>query len=252
MKQTIPVALLVAAAIVTIAAMKLRHEPGAELAQYRPPVPPPRTSSAPPVIPEPPALPDGADSLSPVRFTVTTTWTDARGQRRTVQHVTRSVDRVHLLMEGTRKEWLFERNPVDRRRVSGYLVDHDARQILAYQESDLRNEQQLRGWRDALLMRFDPGSLSGLQPSNENTSVFGWTFSRHLAPAGAQDGVVEVWWSDQLLLPLRLTVRERGVMTTSTIDRLAVPASLVVLDDPRVRFRGYASLDVTDSRERRH
>jgi hypothetical protein len=101
-------------------------------------------------------------------------------------------------------------------------------------------------------MRFDPGSLSGLQPSNENKSVFGWTFSRQLATGGAQDGVVDVWWSDQLLLPLRLTVRERGVMTTSTIDRLAVPASLVVLDDPRVRFRGYASLDVTDSRERRH
>ena len=69
-------------------------------------------------------MPEGAETLPPIRFTVTTTWSGPQGRRTTSQRVTRTVDRMHLLMEGTDKEWLFERNPVDRRRVSGYLIDH--------------------------------------------------------------------------------------------------------------------------------
>jgi hypothetical protein len=252
MKHIVPAALLATVGALAVTIMATRSHTLSEAAEYGAPVTPPRTSAPPPEIPDPPALPAGADALLPIRFTVTTTWAGAQGNRQTVQRVTRTPDRVHLLMEGTRKEWLFERNPVDRRRVSGYLVDHGARQVLAYQESDLRNEQQLRGWRDALLMRFDPESLGGLQPSTQSESVFGATFARHIAADQTRDGVIEVWWSDALLLPLRLTIRHRGVTTTATVDRLETPGSLEVLADPRARFPDYASLDVTDSRERRH
>jgi hypothetical protein len=259
MKLIISAAVLATIAAVGVTVMTGRSNTpseAAEAVEYTPPVPPTRTPGPPPAIPDPPPVPARADALPPLRFTVTTTRTDAQGQERAVQRVTRTSDRVHLLMEGTRKEWLFERNPIDRRRVSGYLIDHEARQVLAYQESDLRNEQQLRGWRDALLMRFDPESLRGLQPSTHRDSapesMFGATFTRYVAGDPTRDGVVEVWWSDALLLPLRLTIRHRGVTTTARVDRLEAPGALEVLADPRTRFPEYASLDVTDSRERRH
>jgi hypothetical protein len=101
-------------------------------------------------------------------------------------------------------------------------------------------------------MRFDPDSLGDLLPSNQSESAFGATFLRHRAADQTRDGIIDVWWSDALLLPLRLTIRDRGVTTTATVDGLETPASLEVLADPRTRFPDYTSLDVTDSRERRH
>ena len=66
--------------------------------------------------------------LPPIRFTVTTTWA---GPQVTAHDVTarHSHNRSHASRDGrdTDKEWLFERNPVDRRRVSGYLIDHQSR-----------------------------------------------------------------------------------------------------------------------------
>jgi hypothetical protein len=255
MKQFIPVALLLTAGAIAVTAVSLRSRTDSEIADYRPPVLPSRTSVSPPAIPEPPSVPEGADVLSPISFTVTTTWADPQGQRRASQRVTRTTDRIHLLMEGTQKEWLLERNPLDRRRVSGYLIDHRSRQILTHQESDLRSEQQLRGWTDALMMRFDSSVLSSLRRTNRDDAVFGATFTRHLAQDQAREGVMEVWWSDALLLPLRLKVRQRGVIVTSVVDaieRVEHPETLAVLADPRTRFREYEILDVTDSRERRH
>lgn len=255
MKQLIPVALLVTGGVLAVAAMSHRRDADLEVAEYRPPVLPSRTSISPPGIAEPPPLPEGADALPSIRFSVTTTWVTAEGRRRSVQRVTRTTDRIHLLMEGTPKEWLLERNPVDRRRVSGYLIDHQSRQILAHQETDLRGEQHLRGWADAVMMRFDPSALPALQRTSHTDVVFGATFTRHVAPDRAGDGVLDVWWSDALLLPLRLTIRERGVIVTSAVDaiqRAEHPETVAVLSDPRARFSNYEVLDVSDSRERRH
>jgi hypothetical protein len=238
MKHIAPVALVLTAAVIGGAAMnagRVQSDTASAL-DYRPPVLPTRTSAAPAAIPDPPTLPHGAEALAPIRFTVTTTWSGARGKRTTSQYVTRTADRVHLVMGGGRKEWLFERNPLDRRRVSGYLIDHDARQILAYQESDLRNEQQLRGWADALMIRFDPALLPRLRRLNEHEMMGGATFRRHVAQDRSSDGVLEVWWSDALLLPLRLQVRQQGTLITAVVDRLETAVSLTVLADPRTRL----------------
>lgn len=252
MKLIAPVAAIHTAAVLAGAAMTARSQPAEEIAAYRPPVLASRTSIAPPAIPEPPSLPEGADLLPPIRFTATTTWSGPQGRRTTSQQVTRTVDRIHLLLLGTDKEWLFERNPIDRRRVSGYLIDHGARQILMHQESDLRNEQQLRGWADALMMRFDPSVLARLRRTGQQDSAFGAASTRYVAADITADGVVEVWWSDALLLPLRLQVRQRDVLVTSVLSQLETPASQTLLADPRGRLTGYEVLEVADSRERRH
>ena len=252
MKLIVPVAALVTAGVLAGAAMTVRSQPAEEIAAYRPPVLPSRTSLAPPAIPEPPSLPEGAGMLPPMQFTVTTTWSGPQGRRATTQRVTRTVDRLHLQMHGTDKEWLFERNPLDRRRVSGYLIDHGARQILMHQESDLRNEQQLRGWADALMVRFDPAALARLRRTGEHDRAFGAGSTRYVAGDMKADGVVEVWWSDALLLPLRLHVRQRDVLVTSVLSQLETPAGLTMLTDPRLRLAGYEVLELADSHERRH
>ena len=56
-----------------------------------------------------------------MRFRVVWAWAQTGGgQLKMTQIVTRTIDRAQLLVEGGRKEWLFERNPKDGRRVSGY------------------------------------------------------------------------------------------------------------------------------------
>ena len=255
MKQLIPVLLFVIVAAFAVAAMSQRREGGLDVAEYRPPVLPSRTSSSAPAAVAPPSVPEGADVLPALTFSVTTTWVGPLAGGRSVQRVTRTTDRIHIMLEGTGKEWLFERNPLDRRRVSGYLVDHQSRRILAHQEADLRVEHRLRGWADALIMRFDPVELPRLRRTSQREVVLGATFTRHVAQDRAREGVLEVWWSEALLLPLRLTARERGVVVTTAVDEVEEvehAQTQPVLADPRMRFPDYETLDVSDSHERRH
>ena len=62
--------------------------------------------------------------------------------------VTRAGDRVHVSFEPGRPEWLFARNPVDRRRVSAIQFDRAARVIVEWDESELRMAGIAEGWDD--------------------------------------------------------------------------------------------------------
>lgn len=207
---------------------------------------PVRTAVPVPALPGPPALPPGADGLAPLAFRATIVWQGVQGEQRVVQDITRTVERVRLVPEGSRSEWLFERNPVDTRRAAGYLVDHDAREILAHQESDLRNRLGLNGWADVLMMRFHPDSLAALRATDERESAAGATFVKYVTGDGGRPGAAEVWWSDTLLVPLRQTVREPGRVVTTTLSRLSPEVNLAELADPRVRFPEYAVRDIAD------
>ncbi len=93
----------------------------------------------------PPALPPRAEEVQPLTFEVVTRRTPRTGPVSTDrQRVSRTRDRIHLAM--ARTEWLFERNPVDPRRVSALLVHHASRSIAAHEESDLRNAVGVIGW----------------------------------------------------------------------------------------------------------
>jgi hypothetical protein len=88
----------------------------------------------------PPALPDGADQIKPVTIHAT-----FQGERR---QILRTFDRV--LVVTSDREWLFERNTVDPRRVSATIVEHDHKSIVLYGESDVRNLLGLNGWADVI------------------------------------------------------------------------------------------------------
>ncbi len=56
--------------------------------------------------------------------------------------------RVLISLGPVGPDWLFVRNPVDPRRVSATMIDHRARLLVEYDESELRNAGIARGWAD--------------------------------------------------------------------------------------------------------
>jgi hypothetical protein len=66
------------------------------------------------------------------------------------------------------------------------------------------------------------------------------------APQPGAPGIVEMWWSKSLLMPLQLTVREGEVERTSLLEALDTHVQAERLGDPRLRFPGYAVLDIAD------
>lgn len=111
-----------------------------------PPLPAPKPierKSQPTPAPTIPELPVNADSLPEITVKLSLT----HGEHRIVS---RTKDRVHLAMPDRNQEWLFIRNPVDGRRVSGILIDHSHKVRIDYPESDLRIEGVARGWADLI------------------------------------------------------------------------------------------------------
>lgn len=114
------------------------------------PVSPARRGAALPAPAPPPSLPPGADAVTPqtIRLMVTAL-AQGRAVRSARQTVTRTLDHVHIaLADGT--EWLFERNPLDHRRVSGFAMLHSARVVVAYSDTDLRAMLGITGWAQVL------------------------------------------------------------------------------------------------------
>lgn len=246
-------ALLGVAGIATVAVLVTARQattgegPGAEITL------PERSAPDPPDAAPIPAVPACADAIDPIAYTLVTTWQGGpAGRRTTEQHVTRTRTHAHLVLDGGRQEWLFERNPVHPDRVVGYLIDHDAREIHVHHDSDLRNTLRLRGWADVLMMRFDPRVLATLRETGEQRTVAGAEFRRFVAAPDAGLGVVEVWWSEALLLPLATRSRESGSLTVeATVKRLSKEIDPAVIDDPAVRFPAYEVLDASDVRDHR-
>jgi len=214
---------------------------------------PDRSSPPPPPPSAVPAVPAAAEHLAPITYTLVTTWDGmAGGGRRIEQRITRSRDRALLIVDAGAREWFFERNPVHPDRVSGWLVDHEARRILAHDESSLRTMLRIRGWIDVLTMRFDPTALNALADTGTRRTVAGETFRLFRASGQSPTGIVEVWWSDGLLLPLELVTRESADVTaTARVLGLSTEVDASALASPQQRFPEYRLMEAVDAGEHR-
>lgn len=210
---------------------------------------PDRNALAPPPALQPPSLPARAAQIPPLSYVVTTTWSSKQGRRTTTETLTRRHDRVRMTFDSGHQEWLFVQNARYPDRVSGYLTDHRARQILLHEETLLRTTMGIRGWSDVLTMRFDPAVLSTLHGTGERRTVSGVDAARFVASTPTRAGVSEVWWSDELLLPVSLTVRDAEGTVTSVVDRLSRTTDDAVLADPDQRFPDYTSEDSVDAHD---
>jgi hypothetical protein len=207
---------------------------------------PNRTAPPAPEVAPPPQVPAHVGAIGPLTFVLQTVWSGPEGSHRAVQNVIRTSGRVRLAIDGGRREWLFVRNSVFPDRATGYLTDHDRREIRVYDDTPLRDVLGIRGWRDVLTCRFDPGVIASLADSGERRQAAGAVFTRYMARSGETtkgSRVLEVWWSESLLLPLTVTAREAGTTVTSTITNIAAAADASLLEEPIFRFRGYRLAD---------
>lgn len=185
----------------------------------------------------PPALPPGADRVQPLTLDVRlTTRTNGRTETR-VQTVTRAADRIHVAT-ATGVEWLFERNPVDPRRVAASAVRHGERTIVVYGESDLRMALGIPGWAHVLTMGVDARALT--PAAAEARTVAGLRFLK--TGIESANGTHTLWWNAEQLLPLEYAARENG-LTVVKITPGTEPSRLWA---PEVRFPGYRVMEFAD------
>jgi hypothetical protein len=209
---------------------------------------PARRSRATTSITEPPALSEAL--RAPLELTVELTTTITTQGRRTQlwQDVARGVDRVHVRAVDNGVEWLFLRNPVDPRRVSGRLVDHRRRAIVDYDESELRMSGIARGWVDVVALGVGPDALQGLTRSGRVERRFGFEFSEWRSAEGAP--ARNVLWSDEALLPWRISLEGDSSLVEVTSLRRGLERQRLI--EPRERLPAYSVIDVADYREVHH
>jgi hypothetical protein len=191
-----------------------------------------------------PELPSRAHEIEPLTFEVVTRRTPPNGAAVTErQRVSRTKDRIHVATEAT--EWLFERNPVDARRVSALLVHHPSRSIVTHEESDLRNTVGITGWAPVLMIGVDVNVLATLAPTSESRTEAGLQFRKHLARAAGQ-GFSEVWWNPEQLLPLTTVIRDGAGLTDVTVQGLRRGVDAALLRSPSSRFPKYRLVDLAE------
>lgn len=147
--------LIVSCALATLAVSSCkRAAPGPQTASARSPYSArSRHAKATPQPSPIPELPANADTLPEITVNISLDHGEVR-------IVSRSKDRIHLAMPDRNQEWLFIRNPVDGRRVSGILIDHNHKVRIDYPETDLRLEGIARGWADLIAVDQSKGQVT--------------------------------------------------------------------------------------------
>jgi hypothetical protein len=192
----------------------------------------------------PPNVPHGGDAVPAMTLEIAVQRGSAGPGHQVTQRVTRNAERVHLSAEKER-EWLFERNPVDRRRVGAFLVDHPSRAIITYGESDVRMLLGIRGWADILSLGFDAQRLASYQRTDEQTSVGTIRFTRYVQ-RGTGRSAGDVWWSDAHLIAREFVTSEPNGETRFTVANARPGVDPALLEWPHVRFPDYRVINVAD------
>lgn len=210
-------------------------------------VPTRRAADAPPSAP--PALPTGADRVTALTMTAIVRRQSTSGRAETLrQTISRTADRIHIAASNGR-EWLFERNPRDPRRVSASIIEHASHAIVLYEESDLRMMLGIRGWADVLTLGFDRDALNQYKRARQARTVGGIRFARY-ATDRRDASTGEVWWSEEHVFPSGFTTTDQGGSTRFSIERVRTGADATLLRPPDARFPTYRVFDLADWLER--
>ncbi|ODS53488.1 MAG: hypothetical protein ABS36_12655 [Acidobacteria bacterium SCN 69-37] len=205
-----------------------------------------RASDTPPT--PPPEVPAAADRVLAVTVSATVRRTPLNGPtQREGRTITRTFDRVHIAEKG--HEWLFERNIRDHRRVSGSLIHHDARAIIAYEESDLRIMLGIRGWADVVALGFEIDTLRNHTRAEETRMIDGTRFQRYSTRQGSW--MRDVWWNDEQLLVGEFTTADATGTSRFSITRIRDGIDATVLQPADSRFPTYRAFTLADWLEHR-
>jgi hypothetical protein len=167
------------------------------------------------------------------------------GQRRAVvrQTVTRTTELVHVASAAGGPEWLFERNPVDPRRASGQLIDHRAKTIVRYSDSDLDLMLGIPGWAHVLLLGCDGGPPEAGAAIGATRQLDGVTFVGR--PNPRQAGAL-VWWNAEYVLPAECTRSDATGTSTVAVTSIRRAVDERLLRQPALRFPAYREVDLAE------
>lgn len=160
--------------------------------------------------------------------------------------------RVYSGAADGRTGWYFLQNPLDPAQFKAWRIDGEHGLSIEHSFADLVNEDIATSWDEVACRGIDPPILAELRDSGDQEEAFGWRFTRLVADEPRADSLVEVWWSAELLLPLRV-VRSagKGSLTQSLIE-LRTDATGSLLTDPAARFPDLRVVDLADWREDNH
>ena len=204
-----------------------------------------RAPDSPPAAP--PALPSVADRVPAVTVSTIVRRTLANRHAETLKStISRTVDRVHFAEKG--REWLFERNIRDPRRVSGFLIEHASRAIVSYEDSDLRMMLGIRGWSDVVALGFEIDRLSEYTTGKHLRTVGGIQFRNYSAKHSGS--ARELWWNDEQLLAAEFTMSDATGSTRFSVTGIHNGVDERVLRPPDSRFPAYRVFNLADWLER--
>ena len=206
----------------------------------------PPTRRAPEATPgPPPSVPAAAEAIKPLTVTAVVRRRSTHGRTESSrQTITRTPNRIHIAASDGR-EWWFERNPIDPRRVSALLVEHSARVIVLYAESDLRMRLGIRGWADVLAPGVDIDVLRSYERPGQARTVSGIRFERY-AERTRDASLTDVWWSDDQLMASGFTLKDDQGSTRFAIERVRNGADAALLALPETRYPQYRVVDLAN------
>lgn len=164
----------------------------------------------------------------------------------------RTADRVYVRVGDGGPEWLFVQNPVDRRRASAVLMEHDRRTLVEYDESELRIVGLARGWAEIVSLGAQVEPRQDLQPTGDERELDGYRFKELRPLPGAKGPLLELWWNESLAVPLLLKTRNSSGVHLTRIVKVEPTVDRDLLADPGIRFPSYAVMDAADYREQHH
>lgn len=194
------------------------------------------------VPPAAPALPAVADTIAPVTLVIGLRQDRPAGLPKR-QTVMRTVDRIHVKADAHR-EWLFERNPIDPRRVTAALIDHDSQTIVLHDETDLRMTRQIRGWADALMLGFDEQHLGRYAATVESRTVGVLQFVRY--EESGERAVGHVWWNHEQAIASDFAITDAVGRTHVSVESAVAGVDQTLLLPAPHRFPTYRVLDLAD------
>ncbi|MEO5823406.1 MAG: hypothetical protein ABIT71_23120 [Vicinamibacteraceae bacterium] len=206
---------------------------------------PTRTSPLPALAPTA-ALPPEALGLEPIAFTVVRRTDPRQAVEGAIEQVTRTADRVHVRLSPTR-EWLYVRNPLDARRVSAVMIDHDQRALVTYEESDLRNTRGIRGWLDVLTVGLDPDAVRAAAVTTDVRTIDGVAFTRYVTRS-ASGSTSDMWWSQAELMPSEVVSADANGNRTTWLSVRDIRRTIdtTLLAPPATRFPTYREVAYPD------
>lgn len=176
----------------------------------------------------------------------------AQGVGRTVA---RSAHAVRLGKAEDPIHFWYLRNAVDPARMDGVEVRHEERALVEYPETDLQDVGLGSSWAALSQFGVELDAFAALQRTGEAETAFATRFERWVRTATtppAADEVLELWWSEELRVPLRV-LRARGEANLEqrliALERRLDPDLHRV---PALHWPEYQVMDVADYREGLH